>query len=261
MIQAALSYEWLGIPYRFIQKFTELISKRVEEMSLSDLKNVLLLILLSGSLVGKVRSHNTMWGSTGLIQVPTTTIIRSNETSVSTYASIGGGDTYFGWNVNMAFSDHLELALSDTLGWDQRTGSSTLLSIKYVPLENIAVGGLLDTNNAFQHTAYAIIGSPKNSVYLGLGMNFGNGDANKAMLGNYSKRDQDMETLFIMAGARWDLSRIYPSLEGMVEYNGDTMGLGLGYTPKTNWDVQLDYLTAGDLLPDNQVVLSVGTRF
>ena len=208
-----------------------------------------------------VEGHNTWWGPTGLIQVPTTTITRPNETSVSTYASIGGGDFYLGWNFNMAFSDHLELSVADTVGWDERSGSSTLLSMKFVPLENVAVGGLFDTNDNYQHTIYTMIGSPQNSVYLGLGLNFGNGDASKAVLGNYSKRSEDMETLFVMAGARWDLSKYCPSLEGIIEYNGDTMSLGFGYIPETNWDVQLDYMTSGDLLPDNQLVLSVGTKF
>ena len=96
--------------------------------------------------------HNTWWGPTGLIQVPTTTMTRPNETSVSTYASIGSGDFFLGWNFNVAFSDHLELSVADTVGWDERSGSSTLLSMKYVPLENFAVGGLFDTNDNYQHT-------------------------------------------------------------------------------------------------------------
>ncbi len=230
-------------------------------MSIFIRNHFLRVCLIIFSLSTSVEAHNTWWGPTGLIQVPTTTITRANETSVSSYASIGGGDSYFGWNFNMAFSDHLELSVADTTGWDQRPGSSTLLSMKYVPLENMAVGGLFDTNDNFQHTIYAMIGSPQNSVYLGLGANFGNGDASKAVLGNYSKRAEKMETLFVMAGARWDLSKYYPSLEGIIEYNGDTMSVGFGYIPETNWDVQLDYMSSGDLLPDNQLVLSVGTKF
>ena len=208
-----------------------------------------------------VEAHNTWWGPTGLIQVPTTTMTRPNETSLSSYASIGSGDFFLGWNFNMAFSDHLELSVADTVGWDERPGSSTLLSMKYVPLENFAVGGLFDTNDNYQHTIYAMLGSPQNSVYLGLGANFGNGDARKAVLGNYSKRSENMETLFVMAGARWDLSKFCPSLEGIMEYNGDTMSVGFSYIPETNWDLQLDYMTSGDLLPDDQLVLSVGTKF
>ena len=231
-------------------------------MKFASLFNTLIKLLIgSHLLVCKIAAFNTLWGSTGLIQVPTTTITRANETSASSYLSFGGGDTYLGLNFNMAFSDHLELALADTVGWDERAGSSTLLSLKYVPMDNLAVGGMFDTNSQFQHSVYAVIGSPKNSVYLGLGANFGNGDASKAVIGNYSKRDSKMETLFFMAGAKWDLSKFYPSLESMIEYNGDAMSLGVGVTPETNWDVKVNYVGAGDLLPDNQVIISVGTKF
>ena len=224
-------------------------------------KNASKLLLGSHLLICRVAAFNTLWGSTGLIQVPTTTITRANETSASSYLSFGSGDTYLGLNFNMAFSDSLELALSDTVGWDERSGSSTLLSLKYVPMENLAIGGMFDTNSQFKHSAYAVIGSPKNSVYLGLGANFGNGDASKAVIGNYSKRDGKMETLFFMAGAKWDLSKFYPSLESMIEYNGDAMSLGVGITPENNWDLTLNYVGAGDLLPDNQIIISVGTKF
>ena len=137
------------------------------------LNTLLKLLLGSHLLVCKIAAFNTLWGSTGLIQVPTTTITRANETSASSYLSFGGGDTYLGLNFNMAFSDHLELALADTVGWDERAGSSTLLSLKYAPMDNLAVGGMFDTNSQFQHSVYAVMGSPKNSVYLGLGAIFG----------------------------------------------------------------------------------------
>jgi hypothetical protein len=206
-------------------------------------------------------AHNTWYGSTGLIQVPTTSLVRSQETALSIFSSFGGEDPHFGWAASFAFSDRVELSLSDTAGWDKRRGSSTVFGLKYVPASTLAVGVLMDSNTDYQHTLYGILGSPENSVYLGLGANFGNGSAKKALLGNYSSVSQEMETFFFMAGARMDLSHYYPSLEAMLEFNGDTMSMGLGLIPKTNWDVQLDYMTSGDLMTEGRYVLSVGTRF
>jgi len=210
---------------------------------------------------GTIFSHNTWYGPTGLIQLPTPTILRSQEAAVGVYSSFGGGDNHFGWNGAFSFSDQLELSLSDTAGLGERSGSSTIFGLKYVPTPNIAVGLLMDSNSFFQHTAYGILGSPENSVYLGMGMNFGNGSAGKAVLGNYSRVKRDMEPVFFLAGARMDLSHYYPSLEAIVEFNGDTMSIGAGLIPETNWDIQLDYMTSGDLFTEERIVLSVGTRF
>jgi hypothetical protein len=218
-----------------------------------------LVFLMIGS--GMAWSHNTWYGPTGLIQIPTPTILRSQEAAASVYSTFGGGDNHFGWSGAFSFSDQVELSLSDTAGLRSRTGSSTIFGLKYVPTPNLAVGVLMDSNSRFQHTAYAVLGSPENSVYLGTGMNFGNGSARVALLGNYSRVKRDMETIFFLAGARMDLSRYYPSLEAVAEFNGDTMSLGLGLIPETNWDVQLDYMTSGDLFLEERFVLSLGTRF
>jgi len=220
---------------------------------------LILFVALAG--LSHLGAHNTWYGSTGLIQVPTTSLVRSQETALSAYSSFGGEDPHFGWAASFAFSDRVELSLADTAGWDKRRGSSTLFGLKYVPASTLAVGVLMDSDTDYQHTIYGIMGSPENSVYLGVGSNFGNGSARKALLGNYSRVSQDMETLFFMAGARMDLSHYYPSLEAMLEFNGDTMAVGLGWIPKTNWDVQLDFMTSGDLFTEDRYVLSVGTRF
>jgi len=213
-------------------------------------------LLLSDSI-----AHNTWWGPTGLIQMPTTNLVRPNETQASVFAGFGSGDSFMGTNVSFAFSDQIELSLADTTGLKSRQNSSTLFSLKYVPVTNLAFGLQFDSNDQFQNTAYSVLGSPENSVYMGLGVNFGNGGARKALLGNYSRATNDMETIFFMAGAKFDLSQWYPSLEGVLEYNGDTMSVGLGYIPKNNWDVQLDYTTSGDLVNNDQFVLSIGSRF
>lgn len=206
-------------------------------------------------------AHNTWFGPTGLIHVPTPTVLRPQEAAVSIYSSMGGGDNHFGWSGAFSFSDKLELSLSDTISQNSRQGASTVFGMKYVPSPNLAAGILMDSNSEFQHTAYGILGSPENAVYLGMGLNFGNGSANRAILGNFSRIKNSMEPVFFLAGARMDLSRYYPSLEAVVEFNGDTMSLGAGFIPETNWDVQIDYMTSGDLFTEDRFVLSVGTRF
>ena len=206
-------------------------------------------------------AHNTWFGPTGLIHVPTPTVLRPQEASVNVYTSMGGGDNHFGWSGAFSFSDRLEISFADSISQNARQGASTIFGMKYVPTPNLAAGILMDSNSDYQHTAYGILGSPENAVYLGLGLNFGNGSARRAILGNYSRIKGEMEPVFFLAGARMDLSRYYPSLEAVVEFNGDTMSIGAGFIPETNWDIQVDYMTSGDLFTEDRFVLSVGTRF
>ncbi|MCJ8345742.1 hypothetical protein MJH12_09390 [bacterium] len=217
------------------------------------------LILITLLLISNTYSHNTWFGPTGLIMMPTTTLVRPQETSVSTFFSFGSGDNYQGINASFSFSEKLEVSLADMGGRKDRRGSSSIFSFKYSPYANLAVGAMFDNHNDHKNTIYGVVGSPENSVYLGVGANFGSGK--RALLGNYSTSKNDMESFFFMAGARVDLSELYPSLEALLEFNGDTMSVGLGYIPKTNWDFQVDYMSSGDLQKDDKYTLSLGARF
>jgi hypothetical protein len=207
----------------------------------------------------KVHSHNTWYGTTGLVQVPTTGIGRLKELSVSAHSAFGRADNYTGLNLNYAVSETTELAVFTTDGLSLRKGNSTALSIKHSPVPRFAVGATFDASRDFRNTLYGILGSPYSDVYLGLGTHFG--DGRYAMLGNYSSAKNKMESVFFMAGARMDLSDFYPSLEAMVDFNGDTMSAGLGLMTRTGYDLQLDYQASGDLHTENRFVFSVGRKY
>jgi hypothetical protein len=204
-------------------------------------------------------AHNTWWGPTGVIQMPTPGILRPQQGAAHINMSFAGDDHYMGMNASYTLNDQMEVAFSETSGLKMRSGDSITMAFKYVPVANFAVGTMFDFHNDFKHTAYAVLGAPSSNVYMGLGANFGSG--RYALLGNYSPTDRDMESIFFMAGAKMDLSEFYPSLEASVDFNGESMAVGLGMITKTNLDVELDYKSSGDVFGDSQFVVSVGRKF
>lgn len=215
-----------------------------------------LLTLLMGT---SSYSHNTWYGTTGLIQMPTTGIAKQKEISVSVHSTYGDADNYTGLNANYAFSDTVELGLFTSDGFGLRHGHAAVLSAKYAPAPRLALGVNFDDSRHFRNTVYGILGSPYSDVYMGIGTHFGSG--RYALLGNYSPTKDKMESIFFMAGARMDLSDFYPSLEAVVDFNGDAMSVGLGLNSKNGYDLQLDYQTSGDLHTESRYVFSVGRKY
>lgn len=186
---------------------------------------VFFLLSLFIPMSGCVLAAPSLYGSTGLISLPSADILRADQVSVGYYHLVDGNALSV---VDLHVADHLEAGLVDYFqaghGHNQQLNVKFCLADEKVLLPGVAVG-VADVTNGSQRSFYAVASK---GLPFGYRLHVGTGS------GQYDRFFAGLEKRISPLGLSGG-SRNFPTTVLMAEYDGHVMNYGARVSLAAGW--------------------------